>query len=480
MEIYCTRPGCSRPQNVFAELDHKATLQTAQQKYCTSCGMPLILAGRYIPSKLLGKGGFGAAFLARDRYTPRMRDCVVKQFQPAGDLSPQQLTIAQNLFEREAEVLEQLGSTHPQIPDLYAFFPLSVNSLQGGKDEQFFYLVQEFIDGQTLEEELNTNGPFSEAKVLEVLREIIKVLKFVHDNNSIHRDIKLSNIIRHKNGVLYLLDFGAVKQVTRGSGGNPANRSTGIYSIGFAPPEQMSGSQVFQSTDLYALAVTAIVLLTGKNPEDLYDSFNNGWEWKNYAQVSQNLANVLDRMLLSSPNQRFQSAQEALDALTPQSTSPSLTSFPTTVPSVTQPPHNPTPVTTPPIHPPAPNPPSQPPARQSNFSLLEMLGSAAFTGFEGGLIFIALKSFLGISGISMGLLGGIVGGLIFVQYRRLIEGKDLPIIAVITLALMLLLPALRVGLELPLVMVVGVLAGAGAIAVTALFRLIYLLLSRLL
>ena len=479
MDIHCTRPGCSRPQNVFAELDHKVTLQTAQQKYCTSCGMPLILAGRYIPSKLLGKGGFGAAFLARDRYTPRMRDCVVKQFQPAGDLSPQQLTIAQNLFEREAEVLEQLGSDHPQIPDLYAFFPLSVNSVQGGKEEQFFYLVQEFIDGQTLEEELNTNGSFSEAKVLEVLREIIKVLKFVHDHGSIHRDIKPSNIIRHKNGLLYLLDFGAVKQVTRGSGGNQANRSTGIYSMGFAPPEQMSGSQVFQSTDLYALAVTAIVLLTGKNPEDLYDSFNNGWEWKNYAQVSQNLANVLDRMLLSSPNQRFQSAQDALDALTPQSASPSLTSFPTTLPPVTQPPHNPTPIPTPPIHSPAPNPPPQPLARQSNFSLLEILGSAAFTGFEGGLLFIALKSFLGISGISMGLLGGIVGGLIFVQYRRFIEGNDLPIIAGITLALMLI-PALRVGLQLPLVMVVGVFAAAGAIAATALFRLIYLLLSRLL
>lgn len=241
----------------------------------------------------------------------------------------------------------------------------------------------------------------------------------------------------------------------------------------------MSGSQVFQSTDLYALAVTAIVLLTGKNPEDLYDSFNNGWEWKNYAQVSQNLANVLDRMLLSSPNQRFQSAQDALDALTPQSASPSLTNFPTTLPPVTQPSHNLTPVTTPPIHPPPPNPPPHPPARQSNFSLLEILGSAAFTGFEGGLIFIALKSFLGISGISMGLLGGIVGGLIFVQYRRFIEGNDLPIIAGITLALMLI-PALRVGLELPLVMVVGVFVAAGAIAATALFRLIYLLLSRLL
>lgn len=122
MEVHCTRPHCPRPQNFFADLDDSATLRTVQQKYCTSCGMPLLLVGRYIPIRLLGQGGFGAAFLARDRYTPAMRTCVVKQFQPSGNLSVNQLQVAQGLFEREAVVLEKLGNSHPQIPDLLAFF----------------------------------------------------------------------------------------------------------------------------------------------------------------------------------------------------------------------------------------------------------------------------------------------------------------------------------------------------------------------
>jgi len=470
MEIYCTRPTCPRPQNFFADLDDKATLQTAQQKYCTACGMPLILVGRYLPTKLLGQGGFGTAFLARDRYTPTMRDCVAKQFQPSGDLSPQQLAIAQGLFEREAEVLEQLGNDHPQIPNLYAFFPLSVGNVnQSGKEDQFFYLVQEFIDGQDLEEELQTKGTFSEAEVLEVLRAMLKVLQFVHDNGSIHRDIKPSNIMRHQNGRLYLLDFGAVKQVTKGAAGTPSGKSTGIYSMGFAPPEQMSGAQVYPSTDLYALAVTLIMLLTGKEPEELYDSYNNAWNWKTYTQVSDRLAEVLDRMLLSAPNKRFQSAQEVMDALKPRRTPPA----------------------PPPPPPPAPKP--QPAVQQQpvvqqqpaiqrqkpRFTLLETLISAGFTGFEGVLLFIALKSFLGISGISVGLVGMIVGGLIYTQYRRIIEGKDLLILAGITLVL-LFIPALRVGLSIPGVILAGAFVAAGAIAITALFRLIYLLLSRFL
>ncbi|NJL41613.1 MAG: serine/threonine protein kinase, partial [Leptolyngbyaceae cyanobacterium SM1_4_3] len=315
MEVHCTRPACSRPANHFADLDNSATLKTVQQKYCTACGMPLILVGRYVPLKLLGRGGFGAAYLARDRYTPAMRKCVVKQFQPAGDLSPAQLDLAQKLFEREGEVLEELGNKHPQIPDLLAFFELDVPSRTPNKPDRFFYLVQEFIDGQDMERELEQKKQFSEAEVLEVLTEILKVLKFVHNNNSIHRDIKPSNIMRHRDGRLFLLDFGAVKQLTSAVAGQAARGSTGIHTPLYAPPEQMRGDKVFPSTDLYALGVTCIVLLTGKLPDELYDSYSNAWVWRAYTQVSDRLEAILNRMLLPTPSQRFQSADEVLEAL---------------------------------------------------------------------------------------------------------------------------------------------------------------------
>jgi serine/threonine-protein kinase len=394
--------------------------------------------------------------------------------------------MAQNLFEREAEVLEQLGSRHPQIPELFASFALSVSRPQGGNKDQFFYLVQEFIDGQTLEEELNRKGQFSEAEALEVLREILNVLKFVHENGSIHRDIKPSNIMRDNNGRFYLLDFGAVKQVTTAAGAG-GGRSTGIYSQGFAPPEQMAGAQVYPSTDLYALAVTVITLLTGKEAGELYDSYSNGWNWRPYAQVSNAVADVLDRMLLPSPNQRFQSAQEVIDALTPRPASPlppPINPFPppppppvqastasTTMPPLTQP-QTSQPVAATPINP-------QPLSGRRTFSVLEIIGGAAFTGFEAGLLFTALRILQGLSTISIGILFIIVGGLIFAQNRRLIEGKDLPIIVGLTLAAVLFL-AVRQSMSIPLVIAIALFTGAGAIAITALFQLIYRLLRRLL
>ena len=273
----------------------------------------MILSGRYLPVRLLGQGGFGAAFLRRDRYTPAMRQCVAKLLQPSVSLTPAQLKIAQTLFEREAAVLEELGNEHSQIPSLLAFFELTVTSLQPGKNDQFFYLVQEFIDGKNLEDELAVKGRFSEAETVEVLREILKVLDFVHSRGSIHRDIKPANIMRGKNGRLYLLDFGAVKQVTQSVGS--AKASTGIYSLGYAPPEQMSGQEVYPATDLYALAVTCITLLSGLQPTELFDSYRNEWNWQSRVQVSSRLAHVLDRMLLSAPSQRFQSASEVEAAL---------------------------------------------------------------------------------------------------------------------------------------------------------------------
>jgi serine/threonine-protein kinase len=302
--------------------------------------------------------------------------------------------------------------------------------------------------------------------------------------------------MRHRNGRLYLLDFGAVKQVTKaGAAGGAAGRSTGIYSMGFAPPEQMSGSQVYPSTDLYALAVTLITLLTGKEAGELYDSYNNQWNWRNYAQVSDTLADVLDRMLLATPNQRYGSAQEVMDALDYRPTPQPLPSPPPSNPlpqRTTAPPTNPLPVqaSTPTAAPPVSQPPSNPPvtvapsspprSRRGTFSTLELLRGAAFTGFEGALLFIALGSLLPSPALGIGLWGMVMGGLIFAQFRRVIEKFDFVIIAVITLLPLVFFPALRNDMVIQTVIVLSVLAAAGAIAVTALFRLVYLLLSRLL
>lgn len=473
MELYCTRPSCPRPLNRFPDLDDSTTLKTVPQKYCTACGMPQILAGRYLTLKLLGRGGFGAAFLARDRYTPMMRQCVVKQFQPLGNLTADQLKVAQGLFEREAEVLESLGTRHPQIPDLLAFFELDVPSRTPGETERFFYLVQDFIDGLNMEELLEQKGSFSEAEVTEMLESILKVLKFVHENGSIHRDIKPSNIMRHRDGRYYLLDFGAVKQVTTTAAmaGQMPGRSTGIYSRGYAPPEQVSGSLVYPATDLYALAVTCLTLLTGKQPHELFDPLSNSFNWRTHTKVSDRLAAVLNRMLLPAPSQRFQSAVQVMDALRASSPPPS-------------PP--PTPLGSPPAPPPL--------TTNRRFSLTEIIGGAAFTGFEGGLIAIALASVLGTTAVNPTfwlILLGIAGIMIFAQTQRWIEKVDLVIIAAITLALVLFIPSLSqgeitgqlanaLGGRIMFVLLVAGFTALLAVAITIVFRLIYNLLSRLL
>ena len=484
MEILCTRPKCPNPKNFFSDLSSKGQVKTAKQRYCTTCGMPLILADRYLPEKLLGEGGFGAAFLARDRYSPKFRYCVVKQFKPSGNLSPQELDLAQELFAREGEVLEELGNKHPQIPNLYAFFTPIVPRSNGQGNEQYFYLVQEYIDGRDLESELKQKGQFSEAETIEILREVLKILDFIHRQNVIHRDIKPSNIMRDRQGTIHLLDFGAVKQIASGA---KSSKSTGIYSMGFAPPEQMAGKQVYPATDLYALAVTCVSLLTGKPAEQLYDDYHNRWVWRNYTRVSDRIADLLDRMLIFAPAKRLQSAAEALSLLDLNrpvggSTNASLASS-TTASNVPIP--STLPVSPPPSKLSVParssNPPA-PPARQNrpSFSLLEILGSAAFTGFEGALITISLANLLSVSGISFGIAGAIIAGLIYAQTRRIIEKIDLGIIAGISAVIVFLIPILQGELAIGTILLVAAMSGAGAIAITALFRLIYQILARLL
>ncbi|MDB9545395.1 serine/threonine-protein kinase [Microcystis aeruginosa CS-1036] len=450
MEVICTRPHCPRPRNQCLDLDDSNRLTSIEQKYCITCGMPLILGGRYLPERLLGQGGFGAAFLAVDRYSPKKAKCVIKQFQPSGNLSPQALEKAKNLFFQEAHVLEDLGREHPQIPDLYAFFPLTVKNQLTGEEEQFFYLAQEYIDGKNLEEILQQQQkPFQESEVKNILKELLLILKFIHENGSIHRDIKPSNIMRSQNGRLYLLDFGAVKQATN----NPSNtqeKSTTIYSAGFAPPEQQLGNQVSAATDLYALAATCVMLLTNRDPDDLYDPQKQIWNWQNYApNISADLARVFNKMLLANPRDRFQSCEEVLTALNPPPPSP----------------------------PPSPIPPASPVMRKtSRFSLGETFANAAFTGFEGTLLVIALNSLVPSAGIVIAFM--ILGGLVLALFKKVIEGKDLPILAAITLAF-LLIPQLQNGLSFPEIAIIAVMAAIGAIAITAFFRLIYQIILRL-
>jgi serine/threonine protein kinase len=459
MELYCTRPGCHQPQNTFADLDDAAALKALKQKYCMTCGMPLLLEGRYLTVNLLGEGGFGAAFGARDRLTPKMRPCVVKQFKPAAQLNKTQLQTARDLFDREAEVLEQLGTDHPQIPNLFAFFELAVPNQTTGGADQFFYLVQEFIDGENLEQELARRGQYSEVEMLEVLTEILKVLDFIHGHGVIHRDIKPSNIMRHRNGKLYLLDFGAIKNVAQPG-------STVIFSHGFAPPEQMYGQQIFFSSDLYALAATCVLLVTGRKSDELFDSAQNIWHWQQYASVSDRTAAVLNKMLCMVPADRFQSASETLIALAAESSpvhkrvvSNNLSSGNNAQLPASSLPSSAQPLTKPPLH---------------RLPLLEYIGNAAFLGYESGLLVLAIGK-LGLSSpLSVVIWLLTAGVLAYLQWLHIIEKLDLLVIAGITGGLVFFLwnPGLQI-------LFTATMGGAFVLVNIALiFRLVYRLLSR--
>jgi len=471
VEIYCTRPSCGH-LNVFPDLAQGNTLKTAQQKFCIKCGMPMILGGRYLPEKPLARGGFGATYIARDRYTPAMRRCVVKQLQPVG-LNPEQLKIAQAMFEREGAVLEELGK-HPNIPDLLAFFPV-----QAGQEE-YFYLVQEFIDGLNLEQVVEQFGPLTEPDVREILGTLLPVLQFVHDKGSIHRDIKPANImVSRENQQYYLLDFGAVKQVTAAG----HKRSTGIFTPGYAPPEQMRGDTVFPASDLYALGVTCICLLTGKNPEDLFDPTSNEWRWQPFlpAPVSANLTEVLTKMLMPAANQRYSSAKEALAALGLPSASPP-----------------PVPQTPPPVSPPQPVPPAVPqapakaapqapapqPPRQSQPLRLPPLGTQLFGAFVLGV----MGGWLGMLGLALyakfGLVSVVIPGSVFLMMLLLrslaiVDNKDLLVFGGILVALLVGGSQIFLKVALPPLLQSlpwAAIAGAGLVFLTAFGRLVYQLL----
>ena len=272
-------------------------------KFCTECGARLQIQERYRALKVIGQGGFGKTFLAQDEGKPSQPRCVIKQFIYN---DPATLREAQRLFEQEAVRLDDLGN-HPQIPELLA------HCEQNGRQ----YLVQEFIDGENLLQELNRAGCFNEAKIKELLLDLLPVLQFIHAGNVIHRDIKPENVIRRRSdGKLVIVDFGAAKMASQ-----TALQKTGttIGSAGYAAPEQAFGKALFAS-DIYSLGVSCLHLITDVNPLTMYDPVE-GFAWRDFLvnqRVSNELGQILDKMTQPSVKQRYQSVAETLQVLQPK------------------------------------------------------------------------------------------------------------------------------------------------------------------
>lgn len=287
---YCLNPFCSRRQNP----------QSA--KFCSTCGFKLLLGDRYRTIKPIGRGGFGRTFLAVDEYKPSQPACVIKQFWPQNQ-NIHDAERARELFRREAIQLEQLGR-HAQIPELLAHFE------QAG----YQYLVQEFIDGRNLLEEVEQMGAFNDLQVWQLLNDLLPVLEFIHHHQVIHRDIKPHNIIRRSSTQQYVLvDFGAAKSI---QGSDLARTGTSIGSPEFVAPEQAIGKATYAS-DLYSLGVTCIYLLTRIRPAEMFDTEEGCWVWRHHLHCPINsiLADILDKLLQGPLRKRYQSASEVLEDL---------------------------------------------------------------------------------------------------------------------------------------------------------------------
>ncbi|WP_071191942.1 serine/threonine-protein kinase [Trichormus sp. NMC-1] len=265
-----------------------------------------ILQNRYRIIHVLGQGGFGRTYLAEDQR--RFNElCAIKELMLT-DTGVHAGKKAQELFQREAATLYQIE--HPQIPKFREKF----------EQDQRFFLVQDYVAGKTyqmlLAERQAVGQTFTEAEVLELLHALLPVLEHLHGLGIIHRDISPDNLIlRDSDNKPVLIDFGVVKELATRLHSPTKTPATTVGKLGYAPSEQMQSGRAYPNSDLYALAVTAIVLLTGKEPVDLFDETQLTWNWQQWVQVQPGFAEVLQRMLSYIPGDRYQSAAEVKSAL---------------------------------------------------------------------------------------------------------------------------------------------------------------------
>ncbi|MBE9192434.1 serine/threonine protein kinase [Gloeocapsopsis crepidinum LEGE 06123] len=315
--------------------------------YCLQCGEMLaganntqpgiILGDRYRIIRKLGQGSFGRTYLAED--INRFNElCVLKEFAPQVQ-GTYALQKGQQLFQREAGVLYKLK--HPQIPKFRELFQAHLDG------KQHLLLVQDYVEGPSYRKLLNTRKQqgldFSEAEVTQLLLQILPVLEYIHSLGVIHRDISPDNIIlRDVDNLPVLIDFGSVKQVaaTIVSQFSPTDPdatllpATHLGKIGYVPQEQILGGS--PQIDLYALAATALILLTGKESQDLIDPQTRQWNWRQEINLSPNLGKILDKMLMPRASDRYQSARQVLQVLNRYTYKQPAPQIPTTI--VTKPP----------------------------------------------------------------------------------------------------------------------------------------------
>jgi tetratricopeptide (TPR) repeat protein len=267
-----------------------------------------LLDRRYRIIKVLGSSQFGQTYLAADTHRPGYPQCVVKQLRSPSN-HPRTLQVLEHLFKKKAETLEKLAKSD-RIPQLLAFF----------EENKDFYLVEEFIPGQTLAAEMATGLPLREDQAIRLLEEILEILVFVHSHGVIHQNVIPKKLIRHQSeGKLVLIDFGGFKEIsaqlptppkTPQSGGKPISKN-------YKPLQQLQGN-LLPSIDIYATGMIVIQALTGLAAEDLTSLQDPGSSaagelfWRHRAEVSHELAEVIDKMVRYDVNERYQSAIEVL------------------------------------------------------------------------------------------------------------------------------------------------------------------------
>ncbi|MEM9924607.1 MAG: serine/threonine-protein kinase [Cyanobacteria bacterium P01_D01_bin.50] len=271
-----------------------------------------LIDSRYIIQRMLGQGGLGRTYLAYD--THRFNEpCVLKEFAPFGTGS-NGIEKCRDLFKREAKILHNLE--HPQIPRFLACF----------EGEGRLFLVQEYVNGKTysklLQERQNFRQTFSEYEVIFWLKKLLPVLEYVHQHQVIHRDISPDNIMLPEGKNLpVLIDFGVGKQIAKLNEYGKINQTkfasnmSLVGKVGYAPREQISLGLCSASSDIYALGVTAVVLLTGKNPSHLMDRYSLDWNWRVYTDISDAFASIINKMLADTPKRRYQATTEVLTQL---------------------------------------------------------------------------------------------------------------------------------------------------------------------